>query len=155
MATRLRIATFNLENLDTPSSRNEPTVERRAELMRPQLVRLEADVLCLQEIHSQDESGERTLSALDELLQGTPYADYHRVATSLESDGRLYSERNLVILSRFEILNHSQYKHDYAPPPAYRLVTADPPQAESREISWERPILHARSLFPTAEPSTS
>ena len=83
MATRLRIATFNLENLDRPSSRSEPSVERRAELMRPQLIRLEADVLCLQEIHSQDEGGERRLSALDELLEGTPYSGYHRVATSL------------------------------------------------------------------------
>lgn len=45
--------TFNLENLDEAANRNEPSVERRAELIRLQLIRLEADVLCLQEIHSQ------------------------------------------------------------------------------------------------------
>ena len=148
MATRLRIATFNLENLDEAANRNEPSVERRAELIRPQLIRLEADVLCLQEIHSQEENEERSLSALEELLEGTPYSSYHRVATSLESDGRFYSERNLVVLSRFEIQGHGQYKHDYATPPAYRLVTADPAQAEARELSWERPILHAKIELP-------
>lgn len=45
---RLRLATFNLENLgDVPSE--EPSLETRISLMRPQLLRLDADVLCLQE----------------------------------------------------------------------------------------------------------
>lgn len=52
------------------------------------------------------------------------------------------------MLSRFEIQGHGQYKHDYATPPAYRLVTADPAQAEARELSWERPILHAKIELP-------
>ena len=45
---RLRLATFNLENLDT-SSRGVP-LDERCRVLRPQLVALDADVLCLQEV---------------------------------------------------------------------------------------------------------
>ena len=38
MATSLRVATFNLENLDE----EEPTLDERIALMRPQLLRLQA-----------------------------------------------------------------------------------------------------------------
>ena len=43
---RLRIATFNLENL---GAREDAPLEGRIEKLRPQLLRLDADVLCLQE----------------------------------------------------------------------------------------------------------
>lgn len=148
MATKLRIATFNLENLDKVTDGDDPVLEERIELMRPQLARLEADVLCLQEIHSQEEGGERRLSALEELLEGTPYAGYDRVSTAVEDGSKFYRLRNLVILSRHEILDHHQYKHDFASPPAYRLVTANPPEVAAEELSWERPILRAEVRLP-------
>jgi endonuclease/exonuclease/phosphatase family metal-dependent hydrolase len=148
VATKLRIATFNLENLDKETNGDDPALEERIEMMRPQLVRLEADVLCLQEIHSQEEGEERTLSALEELLEETPYAGYDRVATAVEDGSKFYSLRNLIILSRHEILDYHQYKHDFASPPAYRLVTADPPEVVAEELSWERPILHAEVRLP-------
>ena len=47
----LRIATFNLENLDDEPNQ-APTLADRIQIMRPQLERVNADILCLQEVHS-------------------------------------------------------------------------------------------------------
>ena len=150
----MRIATFNLENLDEGGGEDEPTLEQRIELMRPQLLRLEADILCLQEVNGQGERGARTLSALEALLEDTPYADYQRATTSLENGDEPYAQRNLVTLSRYKITDYEQYKHDFAPPPAYRLVTGNADKEEeadgegaeggAEEITWERPILHTK-----------
>ena len=59
----LRIATFNVENLDDEPGQ-DPTLADRIAIMRPQLERPRADVLCLQEVHSQGPGGNRTLDAL-------------------------------------------------------------------------------------------
>jgi len=139
----LRIASFNLENLDDQPHK-KPTLDQRIALMRPQMRRLRADILCLQEVHGQEETGQpRRLLALDRLLEGTEYADFFRVSTKTADGSQVYDKRNLVILSRYPITQHKQYKHDYAPAPSYRKVTAVPPETESDEVSWERPILHA------------
>lgn len=70
MPLNLRIATFNLENFDDkPGER--PSLDDRIAVMRPQLIRLNADILCLQEVNGQEESGQpRRLLALKKLLQG-------------------------------------------------------------------------------------
>jgi endonuclease/exonuclease/phosphatase family metal-dependent hydrolase len=142
--TNVRIATFNLENLDDKPG-EEPTLNERIALMRPQFLRLRADVLCLQEVNGQEEPGQpRRLLALAKLLGNTPYAEYHQVSTMTEDGAQVYDERNLVILSRFEILEHHQYKHDFAPAPSYRKVTAKPEESEAKPVMWERPILHAK-----------
>lgn len=145
--SKLRIATFNLENLDDKPNEH-PTLKERISLMRPQLLRLNADILCLQEVNGQEEEGSpRRLLALDALLQETRYAGFHRVSTMPEDGPGVYDERNLVILSRYEILESHQYKHHFAPAPFYKIVTAEAtPGEESKaeKISWERPILHAR-----------
>jgi hypothetical protein len=44
----MRIATFNLENLDDETGQ-DPSMATRVALMRPQLERIAADILCLQE----------------------------------------------------------------------------------------------------------
>lgn len=144
MSIKLRIATFNLENLDdTPGQR--PTLDERIALMRPQLFRLNADILCLQEVNGQETPGQpRRLLALERLLADTPYAGYQQVSTKTEDGRRVYNERNLVILSRFEITEYHQYKHDFAPAPRYQKVTAMPKESVAKEITWERPILHAK-----------
>ena len=66
----MRIATFNLENFDDEAGQ-EPSLDTRIAIMRPQLERIAADVLCLQEVHSQDSPQGPTLAALDTLLTGT------------------------------------------------------------------------------------
>jgi endonuclease/exonuclease/phosphatase family metal-dependent hydrolase len=137
--TPLRIATFNLENFDDVP---KPSLATRVELMQPELVRLRADVLCLQEVYSQDDgAGGRNLRALDALLAGTPYAAYNRVVTA-EANGMPSQERNQVILSRFAVLAQQQI-HNHAMAPSYRRLTAAPPDAAAVTIDWERPILMA------------
>jgi len=144
MPIRLRIATFNLENLDDKPGK-KPTLDERIELMRPQLLRLNADVLCLQEVNGQEQAGQpRRLLALDKLLEGTDYAGYFRVSTLTKDGEQVYDQRNLVILSRHEIVEFHQYKHDYASCPRYREVTAAPAENAAGDVRWERPILHAK-----------
>jgi endonuclease/exonuclease/phosphatase family metal-dependent hydrolase len=140
MATVLRIATFNLENFDDLPA--PPTLAERTALMQPELVRLRADVLCLQEVNGQDDgAGGRDLRALDTLLAGTPYGAYQRVVTA-DAGGRPFQERNQVILSRFPVLSHEQL-HDQSLAPSYRRVTAVPADAAAAKVDWERPILTA------------
>ncbi len=144
MPVELRIATFNLENLDDKPGKR-PTLDERIAVMRPQLVRLNADILCLQEVNGQEKPGQpRRLLALERLLEGTTYAEYHMVSTMTADGIQVYDERNLIILSRYEITEHHQYKNDYAPAPRYQKVTAEPQEDEAKEVTWERPILHAK-----------
>ncbi|MGH3085905.1 MAG: endonuclease/exonuclease/phosphatase family protein [Rubrobacteraceae bacterium] len=140
---RVRIATFNLENLDDERG-EKPSLEERIELMRPQLVRVDADILCLQEVNAQERDGKRGLFALEELLADTEYSDFEMVSTTIQDGSKPFAERNLAVLSRFEIVSREQHKHDYAPAPLYRMVTASEPDEEGKDITWERPILRAR-----------
>ncbi len=48
----------------------QPLVERIA-LMGPQLARLDADILCLQEVNAHKTNGQFQLTALDQFLAGT------------------------------------------------------------------------------------
>lgn len=143
MPIQLRIATFNLENFDDKPGQ-KPTLAERIALMRPQLMRLRADVICLQEVNGQESVGQpRRLLALDTLLQGTPYATYQRISTMTQAN-EVFDERNLVILSRFPILERNQFQNHFAPAPRYQKVTATPAETEARPIIWERPILYAK-----------
>ncbi len=72
----LRIATFNLENLDDGIDLLPP-LEKRIQIMRPQLERVAADILCLQEVHSQASANTRALVALDKFLNNTLYAAFN------------------------------------------------------------------------------
>ncbi len=141
MTTNLRIATFNLENLDDrPGDR--PTLTERIQVMRPQLERLRADVLCLQEVHGQETVGQpRDVLALRTLLQGTRYETYQLMHTRTGND-EAYDRRNLVVVSRFPIATRQQLRHDLVPRPQYRPVTAIPPDTTPNDISWERPIFY-------------
>jgi endonuclease/exonuclease/phosphatase family metal-dependent hydrolase len=139
----MRIASFNLENLDLVS-RSGVTLEERADILRPQLGRLRADILCLQEVNGQRSGHDehRSPHALDLLLQGTPYETFHRVTTSGPGGGGLADVHNLVILSRQPILAHRELRHTSVPPITYRSVTADPP-AQGEPVFFDRPILMA------------
>lgn len=143
MSIQLRIATFNLENFDDKPGQR-PTLAERIALMRPQMFRLRADVICLQEVNGQESTGQpRRLLALDALLQNTPYASYSRVSTTTQAN-EVFDERNLVILSRFPIVEHHQYQNDFAPAPRYQKVTATPAETEAKPVIWERPVLYAK-----------
>jgi endonuclease/exonuclease/phosphatase family metal-dependent hydrolase len=141
------MATFNLENLgDVPDE--EPSLGTRISLMRPQLLRVDADVLCSQEVHAQGDADSSELSALNEFLEGTPYAEFHRASTRVEGSERPYAERNLVVLSRFPISSRKQHHNDRTPAPLYRPVTASPRPEEAEPVRWERPILYVTVDLP-------
>jgi endonuclease/exonuclease/phosphatase family metal-dependent hydrolase len=152
---KLRIATFNLENLgEKPHHPGEAgPLEARIAVLRPQLLRLEADVLCLQEINAEKApSGGYTLAALNALLEGTPYADYACVATERGPGKGALDVHNLAILSRFAVASQRQLRHELVAPPAYRLATAEPPAEGASAITWERPLLQATLTLPGGRP---
>jgi endonuclease/exonuclease/phosphatase family metal-dependent hydrolase len=141
MVTRIRIATWNLENLDDQSG-GDSTLNQRISILRPQLLRLRADVLVLQEVNGQEQTGQpRQLLALQELLTNTPYAGFS-IASTKTSQNVPFDVRNLVVVSRFPILGVQQRK-DATLAPSYKKVTASPAET-ARPVEWERPILHVR-----------
>lgn len=157
MPHSLRIATFNLESLDDRPDLTPP-LEARIEVLRPQLTRLTADVVCLQEVNGQRPpgGGPRQLLALDRLLEDTPYAAFHRASSTRVSgpepepdeERGVDSVHNLVILSRFPIRGSAELRHDLVEPPCYRPVTAEPAEAEPLPVVWDRPILSATIELP-------
>lgn len=140
---RLRIATFNLESLDDRPQAGGDFADRIA-VLRPQLQRLRADVLCLQEVNARAEAkhGPRHVSGLDKVLVGTEYERFHRVVSLNRGGQRPADRHNLVVLSRLPILAHDQVWHDLVPPPAWRPTTAQPPPDAPQPVEWDRPVLH-------------
>ena len=132
MSRPFRLATFNLENLD-----DGPELPRRIARLKPALLRLDADVLCLQEVHGQPTARhkDRTLAALDCLLADTPYAGFARAHTA--GGHGPFDVHNLVTLSRFPIRAIRQVKHDLVPAPSHRL-RAD---SDAVRVEWDRPFL--------------
>jgi endonuclease/exonuclease/phosphatase family metal-dependent hydrolase len=150
--TDFRIGTFNLENLED-GPHIDPPLAQRLPILRPQLQRMRADVLCLQEVNAQKiGSGPRTLRALDRLLEDTPYSTYHRACSHAQRGDGLLDKHNLVVLSRFPITMARQYWHDLVPPPSYPLQTAVPPELEPHSVTWDRPLLYAEIAPPGAPP---
>ena len=138
----MRVATFNLENLDLPPKATAP-VEVRAAILRPALERLRADVLCLQEINAQHVPGrpERHFVALDQLLAGTTYAGFHRAVSSAPGGNGPADVHNLVTLSRFPITSSRDVRHDLIPPVLYAPATAEPGVEQPAPLSFDRPLL--------------
>ena len=146
----MRLATFNLESLDLPPKAKVP-LELRAEVLRPALERLEADILCLQEVNAQHVPGhdQRRLLALDRLLAGTRYEHYARATTTAGKGHSVADVHNLVTLSRFPIRSHRELLHDLVPPPQYHLTTAIPPAADTQPVRFDRPILLTEIELPS------
>lgn len=140
----VRLATFNLENLDWAAAHPDAFARRRSALL-PILERLDADVLCLQEIDAQKihKRGARAYLALDRLVAGTPLAAFHRALSLAPGRDAPADVHNLAILSRWPIRASRQIHHDIVarwlwPPP--RDGDAQPPPIE---IAWDRPTLYA------------
>jgi endonuclease/exonuclease/phosphatase family metal-dependent hydrolase len=156
----LRIATFNLESLDDGPQVSIP-LAARIDVLRPQLLRLNADILCLQEVNGQHPAGggPRQLLALDRLLESTPYAGFHRAATSriVGAEAKSNAPRgadavhNLVVLSRHTLSMAREIRHDLVAPTAYRMATAAPPAKGSATVEWDRPVLHATINLPSGQ----
>ena len=129
----IRLATFNLENLDDIAD-EQPSLDQRIRVMRPQLERAQPDILCLQEVNGQELPDEpRQLLALDQLIAATPLADFEFRAHTTTAAGEIRNKRNLVILSRFPFIGPpEQIKHQHTPQPQYRRVTANPPDRRIR-----------------------
>lgn len=141
-APTMRLATFNLESLDLPP-KAKVALEIRAQVLRPALDRLDADILCLQEVNGQHVSGQsdRALLALDQLLEGTQYASYERAYTTGGSGHGAASVHNLVTLSRYPIRMRREVLHDIVPPLDYRWLTALPPEDRPQALRFDRPLL--------------
>lgn len=147
----MRIATFNLESLDLPPRANCP-IETRIAMLRPDLLRARADIVCLQEVNAQRGPGksERTLEALDLLLADTPYAHFERAVSRSGPNGQINDVHNLVTLSRWPIVAQSSLQHELVPPVRHRPVTADPATSEPVALSFDRPVLYAEIELPDA-----
>lgn len=157
---RLRIATFNLENLGV-AAEGRGALDQRLPLLRAQLQRLRADVLCLQEVDAQRPPPESTsrstsrskprsrqLEALQSLLAESGYAGFDH-AVSLDRSGKRPADKhNLVILSRWPLIAWESLHHRLVPAPRLQYATALPPSTEVQPITWDRPLLRASLRLP-------
>ncbi len=153
MVSQLRLATFNLENLDW-SPHHDAAFERRLGVLKPILSELAADILCLQEIDAQRAThhDERRFLALDRLFAGGPYEAYHRATSVRPGTSTPADVHNLVIASRWPIIDQRQVFHDIVAKWSWT------PPAEGRlphrpiEVAWDRPLLYARISAPDGAP---
>ena len=146
----VRIATFNLENFDETAATEWPSLAERIQLMRPQIVRLRANIACFQEVNGQERPNQpRSLLALPELLAGTNLAGA-QLASTRTTNNEVYDERNLVVATTFPVFDIQQLRNDLVDPLLYRLLTANPPDAAAVTVDIERPILHVQLDLPNA-----
>lgn len=140
----LRLATFNLENLEWAAARQTAFAARRAALL-PLLMALDADVLCLQEVGAQKphKHAPRAFLALDHLLAGTPYEAFARVASVRPGSDAPADVHNLVILSRWPIRASRQIHHDLVERWQWRPPREDGVGPEAVVVEWDRPLLYA------------
>ncbi|MEZ5840047.1 MAG: endonuclease/exonuclease/phosphatase family protein [Hyphomicrobiales bacterium] len=144
----MRLASFNLESLG--GRRDEDGhLARRVAALRPQIARLDADILCLQEVNGQKPvgGGQRRLTALDAVLGELPAAGFHRAETH-RADGGPADVHNLVVLSRYPILSVRDIRHDFVEAPLYRRRTAEPADEAAMPVEWDRPILKVTIALP-------
>ena len=152
----MRIATFNIENLDDGPARpdRDAPFDVRVRILRPMLERLRADVICFQEVHGQrDADGEpRTLRALRTLLEGTRYAAYS-LSSTLAGDGGVEAQRNLVVAAHpdWTVEEVQSIRNALVNPPKYSRVTAKG-DASPIAVTWERPTLYVRLARAGAPP---
>lgn len=149
----MRIATFNLENLGEARHSDRAVAERIA-VLRPQLERLDADVVCIQEVNGPKDakSHRRTLAPLDQLVATTPYAAYHRAATRQPGGTEPMDRHNLAVLSRWPIRESRQVFHDLVPALPWHLLTAAEGEHVDPLVRWDRPLLHAVIALPGGRP---
>ncbi len=149
----MRLATFNMESFG--ADRHDPdALTPRLDALRPKILELEADILCLQEVNAQKRKGvsARQFQALELLLEGTPYEKFHR-ATSERPSGKGPGDRhNLVVLSRFPITRCLSLYQAHAHPPHWQPKTAVPAYRSPQTILFDRPVLQVEIDIGTGSP---
>jgi endonuclease/exonuclease/phosphatase family metal-dependent hydrolase len=149
----MKLATFNLESFGTDRI-DEDLLARRIDALRPKLLELEADILCLQEVNAQKIKGQssRQFYDLERLIEGTPYQDFS-LSGSLRPSGKGPGDRhNLVVLSRYPVLSGESLYHRYAEPPLWRPGTADPGYDEPQATAFDRPVQQLQIDMGTGHP---
>jgi len=149
----LRIATFNLENFDETAANEVPSLAERIALMRPQIVRLRADIACFQEVNGQERPGQPgALLALTELLTATNLAGTQLVSTEPVGGSAVYDERNQVVATALPVVGREQLRNDLVEELSYRRLTAIPPDDAAVSIGIEPPVLHVEITLPDGGP---
>ncbi len=145
----VRVASFNLENLGAEGKTGVATMSRLG-VLRPQLERLNADILCLQEVNAERVSpnAARSLAPLELLIETTAYKKYELAHSTDADTGELSEKHNLVILSRWPIVEKRQIWHDYVTPANHLPISAIPPAEKPSQITWDRPLLSCRVQLP-------
>ncbi|MCC2098189.1 MAG: endonuclease/exonuclease/phosphatase family protein [Hyphomicrobiales bacterium] len=141
MSWQWRLATFNIESLDCKPTQASK-FEKRIDALRPLLLRMNADVLCLQEVNAQrvPNHKERSFAALEKLLRGTAYGHYHLVTSHDPGTGNPADVHNLAVLSRWPIIGSGQIYHDFVPP----LTSA----LSGEGLKWDRPVQRVEIAIP-------
>jgi endonuclease/exonuclease/phosphatase family metal-dependent hydrolase len=142
----MRIATFNLENLGT-TRHHGATFDERAVVLRPQLERLNADILCVQEIDAPKTGGTRRPVELQRLLEGTAYAKHRLVVSSL-NDGPS-DVHNLAVVTSLPVVEEESLRHRLVEALRFQRHTALPPEEAGIKLEWDRPLQHVVLSLPT------
>jgi endonuclease/exonuclease/phosphatase family metal-dependent hydrolase len=137
-----RIATYNIENLDDQIE----DFDARLAALRPMLARIDADILCLQEVDAQPRNrAPRTPRALKRLIETTAFESFHLACSEPEPGHGPMDKHNLAVLSRFPIIQQRSLRHVLVPPPAHGLpieagtAMGKPPRGGA---VWDRPLQH-------------
>ena len=143
----MRIATFNLENLGS-TRRHGASFEERAAVLRPQLERLKADILCLQEVDASKVGDTRRAVDLERLVEGTPYAEHLLVISSGPLGVGPADVHNLAVLTRLPVVEKHDIRHIFVEPLQFRRHTALPPEDIAVPLEWDRPLQHLVLALP-------
>ncbi len=144
----MRLATFNMENLGDDRTEGAPLDERIA-VLRPQLRRLNADILCLQEINARTKvEGVRRPVGLHSLLETTPYADYALDITAGPGGEGPGDVHNLAVLTRFPVVEREEIRQSLVSAPTWIRRTAEPADPASFPVEWDRPIQRLALALP-------
>lgn len=143
----MRIATFNLESLGQKGA----SFEDRAAVLRPQLDRLKADILCLQEVDAAKVRGGRRPVHLERLIEGTRYAEHVLVVSSGPCGPGPADVHNLAVLTRLPVMEEQTIRHTLVEPLQFHRHTAVPPDDKAVPLVWDRPLQHLLLATPTGQ----
>lgn len=144
----MRIGTFNLESLGNTHQKGA-SFEDRAAVLRPQLERLKADVLCLQEVDAPKVRGTRHAVDLECLVEGTLYAEHVLVVSSGLLGAGPADVHNLAVLTRLPVIEEHTIRHTLVEPLRFRRHTSVPPDDDTVPLVWDRPLQHLVLALPT------